>query len=245
MIKKILTMITVFACIFSLTGCGEEKKESSVAESIEDKVESSDEEKTEESTNDITAEIENDGRSGYATPEEAVISAENFFAMKDANAYVKMIDEETRKKFEEEVGASEKEITEAYKYCADTGNHGEYTSTTLVDAYAFGNAKEALEIETYAAEYENYLSTIEGTGTKDTYIEDLDAQMEEGKEAIKNEVTWADVEDVKFVHTTDDTGTSIQNGMYYTYSVQGRWYVSGVSESMLTIIKELLANASK
>lgn len=248
MIKKILAMITVFACVFSLVGCGEEektKKESSVAESVEDKAENSYEEETEESEDNKAAEIESDGQSGYATPEEAVMGCENFLAMKDASVYTKMIDEETRKKFEEEVGASEKEITEAYKYCADTGNHGEYTVTTLVEAHAFGNAKEALEIERYAAEYEEYLSTIEGTGTEDTYIEELDAKLEEMKEAVKSEVSWADAEDVKFVHTVDDTGTNLQTGMYYTYSVQGRWYVSGVTESMLRIIEELLTNASK
>lgn len=65
------------------------------------------------------------------------------------------------------------------------------------------------------------------------------------KEAVKSEVSWANAEDVKFVHTIDNTGTSVQTGMYYAYSVQGRWYVSGVTESMLSIIEELLANASK
>lgn len=248
MIKKILTMITVFACIFSLAGCGEEEKtekESSVAESVEDKVENSDEEETEESEDNKTAEIESDVQSGYATPEEAVMGIENFLAMKDVSAYTKMIDEETRKKFEEEVGASEKEITEAYKYCAETGNHDVYTSTTLVEAHAFGTAEEALEIDKYAAEYEAYLSEIEKTGAEDTYLEEMNANLEEMKKNIKDEIPEA--EDVMFVHTVDDTGTSIQTGMYYSYSVQGRWYVyvSVVTENMLSIVEELLANASK
>lgn len=245
MIKKILVMITVFASVLSLTGCEEEKNtenESSVVESIENKSENSDEERKEKSEDNKTVEIEDDGQSGYAIPEEAVIGIENFLAMKDASAYTKMIDEETRKKFEEEVGASEKEIIEAYKYCADTGNHGEYTVTTLVEAYAFGSAEEALEIESYAAEYEEYLLTNEG---EDTYIEELNSKMEEMKEAIKSEVSWADAEDVKFVHTIDNTETGVQNGMYYAYSVQGRWYISGITESTLRIIEELLANASK
>lgn len=248
MIKKILAMITVFACIFSLVGCGEEEKtenESSVVESVEDKTENSDEEKTEESKDNKTTEIESDGQSGYATPEEAVMGAENFLAMKDYSAYIKMIDEETRKEFEEKVGASEKEIIEAYEHCAETGNHGEYTSTTLVEAHAFGTAEEALEIDKYAAEYETYLSDIEKTGAEDTYLEELNANMEELKKNIKGEIPEA--EDVMFVHTVDDTGTSIQTGRYETYSVNGRWYVyvNGIEDAILRIMEELLANASK
>lgn len=150
-------MIAAFTFVFSLAGCNAEEKvekESSVSESIEDKAENSIEEEKKESEDNKTAEIEDEGQNGYATPEDAVISAENFLAMKDANAYIKMIDEETRKNFEEEAGVSEKEIIEAYEKCAKTGNHGEYTSTTLVEARAFGNAEEALEIEKYAAEYD-------------------------------------------------------------------------------------------
>lgn len=248
MIKKVLAIITVFTCVFSLAGCGEEEKteiESSVAESVEDKSENLNEEETKESEDNKTAEIENDRQSGYATPEEAVMGIENFLAMKDASAYTKIIDEETRKKFEEEAGVSEKEIIEAYEYCAETGKHGEYTVTTLVEAHSFGTAEEALEIERYADEYEAYLSEIEKTGAEDTYVEELNASLEELKAAVKNEVTWAEAEDVKFVHTLDSTGTNLQAGMYYAYSVQGRWYVPAIEESMLSIIEELLANASK
>lgn len=84
------------------------------------------------------------------------------------------------------------------------------------------------------------MSEISKTGAKDTYVEELNTKMEELKEQIKDEVPVA--EDVMFVHTVDDTGTSTQTGMYYAYSVQGRWYVAGVQESMLRIIEELLAN---
>lgn len=246
MIKKILTMITVFACVFSFTACGEKdefEKESSVSEGTEYVTENADEDKTEEAEGDNTAEIEDDGQSGYATPEDAVVSAENFLAMKNAYAYIKMIDEDTRKNFEEEAGVSEAEIIAAYEKCAETGNHGEYTSTTLVEARAFGNAEEALEIDKYAAEYEAYLLQIAETGDEDTYVEELNADMEGLKEKIKAEVPVA--EDIMFVHTVDDTGTSTQTGMYYAYSVQGRWYVAGIQESMLRIIEELLANVSK
>lgn len=226
MIKKLIAIIAVFACTFSLAGCGEEEKaekESSVAESVEDKAENSVEEKTEESEDNKTAETEDDGQSGYATPEDAVRGAEEFLAMKDAGAYIKMVDEETRREFEEKVGASEEEIIEAYEYCAETGNHDEYTSTTLVEAHAFGTAEEALEIEKYAAEYEAYLAEIAETGAEDTYVEELNANMEKLKESIKGEIPEA--EDVMFVHTVDDTGTRIQTGRYETYSVNGRWYV--------------------
>ena len=246
--KRILATAAALVCVFSLAGCGEEKKsekEIPASENVEDKAENSYEDKKAESEDDKTIEIEDDGQSGYATPEDAVRGVENFLAMKDPGAYVKLIDEKTRKEFEEKVGASEKEIIEAYKHCAETGNHGEYTSTTLVETYAFGTAEEALEIDVYAAEYEAYLSEIEKTGAEDTYLDEVSAKLEEMKEVVKNEVPEA--EDVKFVHTVDDTGTSKQIGMYHTYIAQGRWYVpvDGIEDAILRIMEELLINASE
>ena len=110
MVKRILAMVAALVCVFSLTGCGEEgkaEKEASVAESVEDKAENSDEDKKAESEDSKTIEIEDDGQSGYATPEDAVRGIENFSAMKDATAYVKMINEDMRKKFEEENDVSQ------------------------------------------------------------------------------------------------------------------------------------------
>lgn len=248
MTKKILAMIAAFACVFSLVGCSTEEKvekESSVSESIEDKTENTAEIKKEEAEDSKTTEIEDDRQNGYETPEDAVRGVENFLAMKDPSAYIKMIDEETRKEFEKNVGASEKEIIEAYEHCAETGNHSEYTSTTLVEAHAFGTAEEALEIDKYAAEYEAYLLEIEKTGAEDTYQEEMNAKMEELKEKIKEEIPKA--ENVMFVHTVDNTGTNIQTGRYETYSVNGRWYVcvTGVEDAILRIMEELLANVSE
>ena len=248
MVKRLLAMIAAFACVFSLAGCGEEEKtekESSVAESVEDEAGNSAEVEKEEAEDSDTAETEDDGQSGYATPEDAVRGVEDFLAMKNPGAYIKMVDEETRKEFEERVGASEEEIIEAYEQCAETGNHDEYTSTTLVDAIAFGTAEEALEIERYAAEYEAYLAEIAETGEEDKYLEEVNAKLEGAKEAIKSE--FPEAEDVKFVHTVDDTGTSIQTGRYDVYSANGRWYVcvSGIDDAILRIMEELLANVSE
>lgn len=248
MIKRILAMIAALTCAFLLAGCGEDEKtekESSVAESVEDKDDNSVEEEKQDAEDGGTAETEDDGQSGYATPEDAVRGVENFLAMKDPGAYTKMIDEETRKAFEEKVGASEKEIIEAYQSCAETGNHDEYTSSTLVEARAYGTAEEALEIDVYAAEYEAYLDEIAETGAEDTYLEEVNAKLEEAKESVKSQVPEA--EEVMFVHTVDDTGTNIQTGMYYTYSAQGRWYVpvDGIEDAILRIMEELLANVSE